>query len=293
MRNWLRKQVASAWLLIAPGLPFCNSLMRLASETGESKAGPAVGAGAAGLGGLAALRTCQSVTRVGEDVAAMTKLGKGASAAVRIGEDAALTGRVSKDAELVSGLSGDGSAATRLGSDAGPLAKTLDSEQAVVLPSRLLPGLEDGNVARSAVAQEPVILLDSSGRPIQSERLLTRSAEAQCRERASRILAEALRNIPPNEWKSDQKLQAAIAKALQKEPSGSYAFDVTSGKLTLKTTVKRVEISGEVNLYGAVAKAATTAGVGYGAARLRGAGSETPTPAKSGVSTEPPGKKQE
>lgn len=131
----------------------------------------------------------------------------------------------------------------------------------------LVHTLDDGNSAYAgarAVSHEPVHLVDAAGNPIETETSVSERAQWLYRERAAKILDQALVDTPPANWKSPESLRESITKALKDEPAGSYSFDVTSGKLTLKTKVGRLEINGEMNVYRAAARAAKGVGIAGG-----------------------------
>jgi len=275
MRNWLRTKVAAIWVFVSPYfLPF-HHIIDFGSEAGEAKVGAAAGAGAIGVGGLAATRGCRSLEEAGEGIRVVTSTGEEGAAAMKLGENAARATRLGEDGRLISGL-GDEAYPGSLSAAGGRLNNGLNLDEGIgigtrpaIVPRPVMPVLiEKGDVAFGAVRHERVILVDADGDPIRLEPSVAHSAELQYRERASRILDQALTSIPASEWKSEIELQQAIVKALQDEPAGSYSFDVTSGKLTLKTKVRKLEINGEMNIYKAAAKAGTAAGLGYGFGRV-------------------------
>ncbi|MEQ1735847.1 MAG: hypothetical protein ABL886_05550, partial [Rhodoglobus sp.] len=68
--------------------------------------------------------------------------------------------------------------------------------------------------------------------------------------------------IPKATWKNEKELRDALTKALQGRKKTEYAFNISTGKLTLKTKVKGVDISGEIDV-ASIAKRLAIAGGAY------------------------------
>jgi hypothetical protein len=226
-----------------------------AASSGRAVAGTAAGAGVGG-GALVAGRGCRSAASAVAEVSTVERTGLAAEEAL------AGTRTFERSASEIDRLLAD----RPLSSEAERLVAGRSSvriPQVVISPVQR--GITDEIAAHRAVREVGVELFDASGRKLAPS--AASAADGAIEQRVALFTREVLEELPADQFGSDEAVAEALEKvrgALKADPKFKYELDIATGKLKIKYLARRGEISGEINAYAVVRKAATNAAISGG-----------------------------